>query len=99
MKKIKFLLISLLLLSSVSISFSQDWLGYSTSNYAGINSIFLQPANVVDSRYVVDFNILATDISFGNNYYYLKWNFVKDFLHKMSADSIFNLNDFESRYL
>ena len=73
MRKYKFILIFSLSVFGISLSFSQDWRGFTTGNYAGINSLFLQPANIVDSRFVVDCNLLSTDLSLGNNYYYIKW--------------------------
>jgi len=36
---------------------AQDFLGYSTGSWAGINSLHVNPANVVDSRYMVDINL------------------------------------------
>ncbi|MBC8155252.1 MAG: hypothetical protein H7Z72_20370, partial [Bacteroidetes bacterium] len=30
---------------------AQHWLGLTPSNYAGVNAIFQQPAQVADSRY------------------------------------------------
>ncbi len=46
----------------------QHWLGYSSSNYAGTNSLFLNPANVVDSRFKVYLNLAGNDLFAINNY-------------------------------
>jgi len=47
---------------------SQDWLGYNTSNYSGINNIFIQPASIADSRMKYDVNILALNFTVANNF-------------------------------
>ena len=47
---------------------AQQWLGISGSNYAGTNSVYNNPANVVDSRYKLYVNLIANDIFIANNY-------------------------------
>lgn len=47
------------------ISFSQQYLGVSTSNYAGSMGTQLQPASFVDGRFVFDLNLAG----FNNNTY------------------------------
>lgn len=51
---------------------AQQWLGISSSNYAGTNAIYLNPANVADSRYHIFINLGSNDIFVQNNY--VKWN-------------------------
>ena len=51
---------------------AQQWLGISSSNYAGTNAVYLNPANVVDSRYHIFINLGSNDIFIQNNY--VKWN-------------------------
>ena len=38
---------------------AQNNIGMATGNYAGISSVWLNPANIVDSRYKFDINIVA----------------------------------------
>ncbi len=47
---------------------SQHWLGYSSSNFAGTNALFLNPASVVDSRFKVYLNLVGNDFFAINNY-------------------------------
>lgn len=47
---------------------AQQWLGISTSNYAGTYTIAANPANVSDSRYKFFFNIAGANVEFMNNY-------------------------------
>lgn len=68
----RILLLSFLLLSSISFSFSQQWLGVNGSNYAGTNAIYNNPANVVDSRYSLYLNLTGADAFVSNNY--VQWN-------------------------
>ncbi len=51
---------------------SQDFLGYSNSNYSGIVGTDLQPASVVDSRLKTDFNLIGMSLGLYNNYIGLK---------------------------
>lgn len=47
---------------------AQQWLGISTSNYAGTYSVSSNPANVADSRYKFFLNIGGANTEFTNNY-------------------------------
>lgn len=49
-------------------AFGQEFLGIRQSNYAGVQSISMNPANVVDGRYKLDVNLLSGNISAYNNY-------------------------------
>lgn len=44
---------------------AQDFVGYTNSDYSGAQGMFMQPASVADSRYLVDINL----VSFGFNVY------------------------------
>lgn len=46
----------------------QHLLGLSSSNYAGTNSLYLNPAFVVDNRLAVSLNLVTTDFFVTNNY-------------------------------
>ncbi|HLW30310.1 MAG TPA: hypothetical protein VKX29_05590, partial [Brumimicrobium sp.] len=60
MKKIKFLIIfSALLLANSQHTKAQNYLGVIHSNYAGIMGADLQPASIVDSRFMVDINLFS----------------------------------------
>jgi hypothetical protein len=47
---------------------AQQWLGVSTSNYAGTYNIYSNPANVADSRYKFFMNVVGGNAEFINNY-------------------------------
>jgi Family of unknown function (DUF5723) len=53
---------------TASIGQCQHWLGYSSSNFAGTNSLFLNPAAVVDSRFKLYVNLAGNDFFTVNNY-------------------------------
>lgn len=45
----------------------QDLAGYRTGNYTGVNGVFSNPANIANSRYRWDVNLLGVNASVGNN--------------------------------
>lgn len=51
-----------------SVSKAQEFLGFSGSNYAGINRVIVQPAAVVDSRFAFDLNLVSGSTTLSNNY-------------------------------
>lgn len=54
-------------LSLLSQMHAQDFSGYRTSNFSGVNSVFFNPANIVDNRYGVDLNLVSVSSMTGNN--------------------------------
>lgn len=50
--------------------FAQDFMGYRQSNYSGVTGGDLNPANIADSRFVVDVTIGAASMSAYNNHLY-----------------------------
>jgi outer membrane protein OmpA-like peptidoglycan-associated protein len=53
---------------SASSAFAQDFNGYSVGSWAGINSLHVNPANVVDSRYMVDINLVMGNAFVANDF-------------------------------
>jgi Family of unknown function (DUF5723) len=49
-------------------SYSQQWLGISSSNYAGTYNVYSNPANIADSRYKFFMNIAGVNAEIINNY-------------------------------
>ncbi len=47
----------------------QSYLGYLGDNYSGINSVILNPANIADSRFKADINLIGVSALLGNDYY------------------------------
>ncbi|UII28917.1 DUF5723 family protein [Fulvivirga maritima] len=48
---------------------AQGWLGFHSSNYAGVQGISHQPASIADSRYKFQLNLVSFDAFAANNYY------------------------------
>ncbi|MES2431141.1 MAG: DUF5723 family protein [Bacteroidota bacterium] len=58
----------LIVLSLVSvIGFAQNFPGYNSGNYIGVNSVFFNPANIADSRYRWDVNLIGIHAGVGND--------------------------------
>ncbi len=96
----------LLLFTSFSLSltaFAQDFPGYSTSNYAGVNGIDVNPANIADSRFKVDATVTGFSIGFANNYVGMKKSALKRngslFHPDSSTYPAFNDKNFQNDYL
>jgi len=62
------ILLATLLAISSTTAFAQDYAGYNTSNYNGVNGVFFNPSNVVDSRYKWSVNLFSINTTFTNNY-------------------------------
>lgn len=67
MKITKSLILSCLLAVSSGV-YPQRYLPFSTSNYAGVTGVYLQPASIADSRYKFDMTIFGFESTFNNNY-------------------------------
>lgn len=65
-RQIIFLILLLNVLPPVK---AQSFIGFLTENYAGINSVILNPANSVDSRFRADINLIGISAFGGNDYY------------------------------
>jgi hypothetical protein len=46
---------------------AQEFPGYSTGNYTGVNGVFSNPANIADSKYRWDVNLFSFSMLVGNN--------------------------------
>lgn len=54
-------------LSALSLKASaQDFPGYQTGNYSGVNGVFFNPASIADSRYRWDVNLFAVNAAMSN---------------------------------
>lgn len=70
---------------------AQSYPGYRSSNYAGVNGVFFNPANIADSRYKWDVNVFGIDGFVGNNQNELKF--------KDITKSSFNADSLKSKLL
>lgn len=65
----KRLFYAVLVLLTVSLpSAAQDFLPFVNSNYSGVQGVDLNPANMVNSRYILDINLVGFGLRFRNNY-------------------------------
>lgn len=92
-RKLPFLLLLLFTISGQL--FSQDFLGLSTGNYAGVTGVMLQPASIVDSRHKFDVNIFSTNVRYSNNYYLVN----RDAILKFNKNNFEDYQTFKSKYL
>ncbi|WP_315824900.1 DUF5723 family protein [Paraflavitalea speifideaquila] len=69
------------------LGFSQDFTGYRSGNYSGVNGVFFNPANIADSRYRWDVNLVSVGVLGGNNQASFK---LKNLSESLNADSLEN---------
>ena len=50
---------------------SQEMWGIVNSNYAGINSTYINPAGIADQKIWLDINLITVDAFFENNNLYI----------------------------
>lgn len=74
-----------LCLSTAAIAAAQDFSGYRSGNYTGVNGAFFNPAAIADSRYRFDLNLLSASAAVGNN----KATFnLKDIFRSFDSDKL-----------
>ncbi len=71
LKRLVQLIFTFSLLLLVGNGYSQEMFGLSTSNYAGSNSLVLNPANLINSKNYIDINIFSLDFFLDNNSVYI----------------------------
>ena len=85
-----------LLLQCYTLAQSQDWIGYTTSNFCGVHSLLINPAEIADNRMITDINLVGMNFSFDNNFIGLHKSGVfaskltKDLGNDYSFDSVRN---------
>lgn len=76
-------LLSGIILSTQFIGHSQDFTGYRSGNYTGVNGVFYNPAYIADSRYRSDWNLFSASTFAGNNKVSFK---IKNFIEAPTSD-------------
>jgi outer membrane protein OmpA-like peptidoglycan-associated protein len=94
-KNLKHLILSLLIIFTISTSKSQNYLGYTNSNYAGVNGIDINPSYVVDSRYSFDMILYGFNVGVQNNLVGVKGSALRPYrdntgLFPKTADPLFD---------
>jgi len=74
---------------------AQDFSGLSSGNWAGIQNLHVNPANIVDHRYVVDVNLFSMHLNVMNDYIGMR----KDPVLNPGLFNEYNYNDFDSLFL
>ncbi len=69
----KLFLMSFVLLAMTSVK-SQSYIGFLTDNYSGVHGVINNPANIVDSRFKTDINLVGASAFLGNDYYGVNFN-------------------------
>ncbi|MEW7292911.1 DUF5723 family protein [Aquimarina sp. 2304DJ70-9] len=64
----KLILSGILLMSMVSVK-AQSYMGFLTDNYSGVHGVLSNPANIVDSRFKTDINLVGVSAFAGNDYF------------------------------
>ncbi|MFA6950348.1 MAG: DUF5723 family protein [Lentimicrobiaceae bacterium] len=64
--------ITCILIFKANNSYSQEFMPFAQSNYAGVSGLALQPASIADSRYRFDMIVFGGDFSASNNYLAIK---------------------------
>lgn len=68
----KFLLVALTIAGIYSVK-AQSYLGYFSDNYSGTQGLLYNPANVADSPYKIDINLVSGSVFASNDYYGVKF--------------------------
>lgn len=68
-------------------SFSQTNIGNTIDNYAGVNSLLMNPANVSGSKTKLEFNIFSVSAFVGNDYLSVDFNDLKNIGNGFDFDS------------
>jgi DNA-binding LytR/AlgR family response regulator len=62
------IIIGLMFICIANILKAQSYNGFLTDNYSGVNSVISNPANIADSRFKLDINLVGASAFFGNDY-------------------------------
>lgn len=79
----KFIVLLLLFISIYTLK-AQSYVGYTFDNYAGVQSLISNPANIVDSRFRTDVNILSASSHLAQDFFGLK---TSDLLNNNNVDN------------
>lgn len=58
--------------SSTLFCSAQSYIGFLTDNYSGVHGVISNPANIADSRFKIDVNLVGASAFFTNDYYGIK---------------------------
>ena len=87
---LKFTLSCISFLVMVMGALAQNFAGYSTGNFTGVNAVFFNPANIADSRYRSDVNLASVNATLANDYATLKLKGLSSLINGDSLDAYLN---------
>ena len=90
MKKVFFSIV--MLVFSVSVK-AQSYIGYLTDNYSGVNGVISNPANIADSRFKTDINLIGACGFFANDYLGVKFSDLTSNAFEYDTDAKLSLSD------
>ena len=88
------LLLFLFLITFIGHVSSQEQIGLRTENYAGVNSMLLNPANNLTGKFVWDVNLASAAVFFDNRYAFVRNTNVSDFINR--SDDLTLITDFDN---
>jgi len=68
MKKLDYLFIVLIICFFNMATYAQSYFGYTFDNYSGIHGVIINPANIVDSPFKADINLVSGSFFGGSDY-------------------------------
>ena len=75
---IKQSILGLCLIGALCSAKAQSYLGFLTDNYSGVHGLISNPANIVDSRFKADINLVGVSAFITNDYYKAALNDLTD---------------------
>ncbi|WP_101449287.1 OmpA family protein [Aquimarina sp. MAR_2010_214] len=76
----------LLLLCMITVK-SQSYIGFLTDNYSGVHGVISNPANIVDSRFKTDVNLIGASAFAANDYYAVNFSDIFDDNYDIEDDA------------
>ena len=77
LKMKKTTLAAILILMAAAVN-AQSYIGYHSDNYNGVHGLIYNPANIADSRFKTDINLIGASAILGNDYYGDKFGYLFD---------------------
>ncbi|WP_025743144.1 OmpA family protein [Aquimarina pacifica] len=83
----KKLLSTAMLLLCIASAKSQSYMGFLTDNYSGVHSVLSNPANIADSRFKTDINLVGVSAFIGNDYFGITYSDIFDDNYDIEDDA------------
>ncbi|MEO9662654.1 MAG: OmpA family protein, partial [Maribacter dokdonensis] len=90
MKKV--VLFTFMLMASFAVK-AQSYIGFLTDNYSGVNSVISNPANIADSRFKTDINLIGASGFLANDYVGVGYSDLVSSDFDYDTDALLTLSD------